>query len=69
MPTIAMHNKCPSQDSIGDTHNSALCDIDKYSLEVSSTAKSYRIFMGYKAVFMLQTVMMFALIYYSYRPN
>ena len=38
-----MHDKCPSKDSIWDTHNSALCDVDKYSLEMSSTAKSYHI--------------------------
>ena len=41
VPSIAMRDKCTSQDSIGDTNNYALCEVDKYSLEMSSTAKSY----------------------------
>ena len=43
MPGIAKHDKCLSRDPIGNTSNSTLCDADKYSLEMSSTAKSYRI--------------------------
>ena len=43
MPSIVMHDKSPSQDSIGDTENTVDCDLDKYSLEMSSTLKSYRI--------------------------
>ena len=29
VPSFAMHDKCCSEDSIGDTENSAHCDVQK----------------------------------------
>ena len=40
---IVKCDKRSERDTIGDTINPALCDVDKYSLEMNSTAKSYRI--------------------------
>ena len=40
---IAKSDKRSKRDTIGDTINPILCDVDKYSLEMNSTAKSYRI--------------------------
>ena len=40
---ITKGDKRSKRDTIGDTINPVLCDVDKYSLEMNSTAKSYRI--------------------------
>ena len=50
VPSVATHNRCPSQDPIGDTRNISDCDDDKYSLDMSATLKSYRIRVAKEAI-------------------